>query len=139
MEVSDATPEFYGDTVLAWPKTPAVRTFAYWVAATVISLGTQANMGLRLVETFKQAGLNPDPDVLGSLMISSGVAAVADALRSLLPTIVAQGIATENEIDIDTFADRLRTETNDLVIVAQPNIGAWATKPLSTLEPEVRS
>jgi hypothetical protein len=60
---------------------------------------------------------------------------VAEALRSLLPTIVAQGVATGNEVDIDTFADR--TDTNDFVIVASPNIGAWATKPLSKLKGQV--
>jgi hypothetical protein len=54
-----------------------------------------------------------------------------DLARSLLPAIVAAGVATEEEVDIDTLAERLRADTGPAGRIAfwPTVVGAFATKP----------
>ena len=56
---------------------------------------------------------------------------VASGLRSNLPLILQHGLATEEEVDIDTFAERLRAEVvgQQGVIMLPTFIGAWARLP----------
>jgi hypothetical protein len=51
-------------------------------------------------------------------------------VRSMLPLIVKLGIATEEEVEIDTLARRLRAETvaADGVVKAPDLLSAWARK-----------
>ena len=51
-----------------------------------------------------------------------------ELLRTLLPIVVGQGIATEEEIDIDTLEERLHAEATALdAMVFQPRfVGVWA-------------
>jgi len=52
----------------------------------------------------------------------------ANALRSLIPMILEYGIATEEEIDIDTFEQRYRAEVlrQRSVVQCWSCVGAWA-------------
>jgi hypothetical protein len=52
---------------------------------------------------------------------------VAESLRSILPALIKLGITTAEEVDIDTFAERLRAETLDQAsfVVVPLLIGAW--------------
>ena len=52
-------------------------------------------------------------------------------LRSLLPRLVEYGIATEQEIGIETFAARYVEQFSDPVSIirAMLGVGAWSTKP----------
>ncbi len=54
-----------------------------------------------------------------------------DLTRSFLPGILATGVATAEEIDLDTLADRLRTDTGPVgrVTFWPTVVGAFATKP----------
>jgi hypothetical protein len=54
----------------------------------------------------------------------------AESLRSMLPLILKLGIATEEEVELDTLAQRLRAETMDSGGVINPPdlVGAWARK-----------
>jgi hypothetical protein len=69
-----------------------------------------------------------------------GYGYIAEGLRSSLPHIVRLGIATENEVNIETFSERLRAETvgQNGVIVLPTFVGAWTHRsrpseiPLST-------
>ena len=46
------------------------------------------------------------------------------------PVLTAYGIATEEEIDIETFAERVSAELGpDPVLVSGPHLAVWATKP----------
>jgi hypothetical protein len=71
-------------------------------------------------------GLSDTGEVLG--VLASGVLELA---RSLLPGIVAAGVATEEEVDIDTLAERLRAGSGSVGRVAfwPTVVGAFATKP----------
>lgn len=51
-------------------------------------------------------------------------------IRSLLPHIVRLGIATEEEVDIDNLADRIREGMSPyFLVVPAVFVGAWAQKP----------
>jgi len=55
---------------------------------------------------------------------------ISETVRTLLPLLVKAGIATEDEIDIETLAARYRDEVLRLgsVIRSYLFIGAWARK-----------
>jgi hypothetical protein len=55
----------------------------------------------------------------------------AGLVRSMLPVIVEHGIATADEVDIDTLTDRLIAAAGDeeLIYVVPRAIAAWARKP----------
>ncbi|HEX5164642.1 MAG TPA: hypothetical protein VFV93_04535, partial [Thermomicrobiales bacterium] len=56
---------------------------------------------------------------------------VSQVTRSLLPIIEQTGIATAEDVDIETLADRLRHEATalDATLVSPEFIGAWTTTP----------
>jgi hypothetical protein len=77
--------------------------------------GVESAMGMKLSGTFLQAGL-PAPRLryeadLGSGPDWLGYAHWADSIRVLLPHIERLGTATQQELDLETLADRLREET----------------------------
>ena len=71
-------------------------------------------MGLKLYSTFLAAGL-PVPlmsldSSIGGGKDSAGCLLVPEVIRSLLPLIEKFGIATAEQVDIDSLADRLQSE-----------------------------
>lgn len=80
----------------------------------------------------RQRGLEDESVGYGEEAVSGAV----DFARSLLPGIVAAGVATEEEVDIDTLAERLHADTGPVGRISfWPTIvGAYATKP-SELSP----
>ena len=57
---------------------------------------------------------------------------LADMIRTLLPHIVRLGLATEEEVGIDTLGERLRQEVvaHHLTVFSSRMIGAWMRMPL---------
>jgi hypothetical protein len=55
----------------------------------------------------------------------------AQTIRSMVPLLVRYGIATEEEIGVDTLADRLRQElvSQRGTVVLVHHVGAWVRKP----------
>lgn len=103
----------------------------------------------RVIETFRRAGVEPDMgDKLHSTFIAAGLPApqlylnarpaagepmevcrnLSALVRSLLPVMTQQGIATAKDIGIDTLAARLRDEALSAKAVLFPPtlVGAWA-------------
>jgi SAM-dependent methyltransferase len=120
--------------LVSWPHTPASEQLSKWIDGAFGGLGTQPDMGMRLPETFAQAGLQPSPDLDSEVAIAVGeeaVSGVVDLARSLLPGIVAAGVATEEDVDIETLAERLHADTEPVGRIAfwPTVIGAYATKP----------
>ena len=77
--------------------------------------GADPVMGLKLYATFRTAGL-PEPEletvrILGGGSDADIYAQGAMVVRSLLPVILAHGIATADEVGIDTLEERLRAES----------------------------
>jgi ubiquinone/menaquinone biosynthesis C-methylase UbiE len=96
------------------PEGPLYRQMFQWMVAAFQAAGADPQMGLKLFATFRAAGL-PSPELETTRFLGGGpdffaYAQGAMVLRSLLPLILAQGIATESEIDIDTLEERVRAE-----------------------------
>ncbi len=120
--------------LVSWPSTPAAEQLNKWIHETHRRLGTQWDMGMRLPATFAEAGLLPNPDLDSEVAIGVGEEAIrriVDLTRSFLPGILATGVATEEELDIDTLPDRLRADTGPVgrVTFWPTVVGAFATKP----------
>jgi SAM-dependent methyltransferase len=76
--------------------------------------GADPYLGVKLFATFTAAGLPPP-----ALYLHAGIAAgrdhplyavVAETVRTLLPTMEQLGIATADEVDVDTLAERISNE-----------------------------
>jgi SAM-dependent methyltransferase len=118
----------------SWPPTPASEQLNELIHATHARLGTQPDMGMRLPAVFAEAGLLPNPDLDSEVAIGVGEEAISrtvDLTRSFLPGILATGVATAEEIDLDTLPERLRAGTGPVgrVTFWPTVVGAFATKP----------
>ncbi len=74
------------------------------------------------------------PSLEAEVAVAVGEEAIGRAVEltlSLLPGVIATGVARKEEIDIDTLADRLRADTGAVGrLVFWPTVvGAFATKP----------
>ena len=121
-------------SLMSWPPTHASERVNEWIYEAFARLGTQPDMGVRLPETYAQAGLEPSPDLETELAFAVGEDAISHTIEfigSLLPTILDNGIATEEQVDIDTLAERMRHSTAPAWRVScwPTAIGAFATKP----------
>jgi len=127
----DSAPE---QSLVSYPLTPAFRQLSGWIHAMHTAMGTKTDMGMRLLATFAEAGLEPEPQLEGDVVIGVGEEAIrrtVEVTRSFLPGLIATGAATEEEIDIDTLADRLRADTGPVgrVVFWPTLVGGFATKP----------
>jgi SAM-dependent methyltransferase len=124
-----------GRVLVSWPPTPASEQLCEWFHAVHLRLGTQADMGMRLPATFAEAGLLPSQDLDSEVVVAVGEEAISrtvDLARSFLPGILATGVATEEEVDIETLAERLRADTGPggRVVCWPMVVGAFATRPV---------
>jgi SAM-dependent methyltransferase len=125
---------FLPESALAHPPSPLWETMWDWMRAVIRKGGLDPATGYNLRRTFLHAGL-PEPEMnlcspVGGGPDWPGYDYAAESLRSMLPLIVKLGIATEEEVEIDTLARRLRAETvtADGVVKAPDLLGAWARK-----------
>lgn len=117
------------------PALPLGESMWSWMCRAARAARLEPAMGYRLPQLFRAAGL-----VGTSLQLTAMVGHgpddevydfVAASLRSMLPLIVATGVATAEEVDIDTFAERLRASALDAdATIKYPDlVGGWARKP----------
>ncbi|MGO9762773.1 MAG: class I SAM-dependent methyltransferase [Solirubrobacteraceae bacterium] len=121
-------------SLMSWPPTHASEQVNEWIYEAFARLGTQPDMGIRLPETYAQAGLEPSPDLETALAFAVGEDAISHTIEfigSLLPTILDAGIATEEQVDLATLAERMRAGTSSVGRIScwPTAIGAYATKP----------
>lgn len=95
-------------------------------------VGRQMDMGSHLHAAYRAAGLAPQ--LAGFTRIASGSEEagfefVTESVRSLLPFMAKLGIATPEEIGIDTLYERLTAEAGagEHCIFYPRLVGAWAT------------
>jgi ubiquinone/menaquinone biosynthesis C-methylase UbiE len=115
----------------AVPDSPLYLKCGHWIITTFQQAGFETDMGSKLFTTFREAGL-PEPQMTLGARIGGGAEMpgyewTAQTVRSLLPMMERLGVATAQEVDIETLADRLRDEvvTGDGVIISPAMIGAW--------------
>jgi ubiquinone/menaquinone biosynthesis C-methylase UbiE len=118
------------------PHCPVYEAAVQRVRQTLARAGNDPRAGLKLRRIFREAGL-PAPQMLQAARVEGGpdspaYAQVAQITRSLLPLMEHTGVATAEQIDIETLAARLRVEAvaHDAVLVYPPLIGAWTRKAI---------
>jgi ubiquinone/menaquinone biosynthesis C-methylase UbiE len=120
---------------IARPETPMMNQLAEWGVEVFRRSGANVGMGLDLYSTFVNAGL-PEPSLQYTAPVGGpetwiGYQFIANAFRSILPLLEAFGIATAEEVDLDTLAQRLRAEVvaSKRPLILPPHITAWAQLP----------
>jgi SAM-dependent methyltransferase len=102
-----------------------------WIWEAFCRAGVPARIGLDLYSAFLDAGL-PPPQLgcetpIGAGADWPGYSVGAEAVRSLLPLILKFGIATAEEVAVETLEERLRAEAvSQRAVVLGPGIvTAW--------------
>ena len=117
------------------PATPFMNQLVEWGLEVFRRSGANVGMGLELYGVFVAAGLpapvshleapaGGGPDWVGYEFLRHGFA-------SLLPLMEAYGIATAEQLDIDTFTERLQKEAaaSGRLIVLPPHVTAYGRLP----------
>lgn len=122
-------------SVAAEPMCDVFWTAGQRLNQTLLRAGADIRTGLKLPSIFQDAGL-PEPQTLQMARVEHGPDALGYAwleqlTRTLLPVMQQTGVATPEEVQVDTLAARIRDEVvaKRAVIVLPPFIGAWARKP----------
>ena len=118
----------------AFPESPQFKGWS-WISEVLRRSGARIDMGMRLYAAYREAGfanIATDVSHLSGCGINREMAEYfADTLRSVLPKIFEYGLATPEEVQIDTLADRMETAGReaDPQWVGSRYISAWARKP----------
>jgi hypothetical protein len=119
----------------SWPPVALWQQAGEWIRETFRRGGVHHDIGARLYPLFRRAGL-PGPTLREEVLVAGGEALrpayelCTDIVRSLLPRMEQFGIATVEEVQVDTLAGRLERETaaSDSQVAYMPVIGAWTTR-----------
>ena len=113
------------------PESPLFARYRRWIVDGFTSAGAELDTGSKLYATFLQAGL-PPPQMVSAQLVHNGheptgYEHATQVLRSLLPTLERNGVATATEIEIDTLAERLREDAvaRHAVMFTPRLVGAW--------------
>jgi SAM-dependent methyltransferase len=125
--------EFDVPTARALPASPLMSQAVAWIAEAFAKGGIWPSLGARLWAVVREAGLRP----LGMIGVQphfgpddpAAVALLAGIVRTIAPLIERTGVATAEEIGVDTFAQRLEVDlrTNSAVFAHPILLSAWAT------------
>jgi ubiquinone/menaquinone biosynthesis C-methylase UbiE len=123
--------------VLVEPRDSLAGKAAHWISAGLGHAGVQPRLGLRLFGIMKAAGLDPFPRFEAPMVVNQGPEGMlfpylVGLVRSAMTSIVASGVATADEIDIDTLQRRLVADAPASGVVGTVSagfVGAWARKP----------
>ena len=119
-------------TIRSLPATPLATQVRSWLVEAFARAGI-GTLGPQLPALVQAAGLHP----LGTIGIQPhfgpgdpvGIAAVVENIRVAAPLIVSTGVATAEEIGLDTFERRLRDELqgSQAVFATPMLLSTWAT------------
>ena len=113
------------------PSVPILADALQWILEAFTAAGASPRIGARLAVILEEAGLQnvATHGVQAYLQPHdpSGAALVAGVVRSLAPVILARGIATAEQLQLDTLQARLTEEIRDAGAVVLPPtvVGAW--------------
>ena len=119
----------------SWPAVPVFDEAAQWLAEGLRSSGARPELGLEMHSLFVACGLPAPRMRMDALVSGEGDSPVyellAEAVRSLAPTLEKLKIASAAQVSIDTLADRMRSEVvaKRAIAVSYGLVGAWARKP----------
>jgi ubiquinone/menaquinone biosynthesis C-methylase UbiE len=114
------------------PDTPQTNKLIDWAIGLFEQAGAHIDMGFNLYRAFVEAGL-PEPYMhceypVGGPESWAGYQFAANSFRSMLPLIEEYEIATAEEVDVETLAERVRQEvvTAKRPLALPPHVTAWA-------------
>jgi len=118
-----------------FPEIPLLQQCEQWNREAFRRAGARIDMGMRLYHTYRDAGF-VGVATMASHMSGCGVRRemvdfFVEGIRSILPKIEQYGIATREEVQIETLADRLEAagRAADPQWISLRYIAAWAHKP----------
>ena len=110
---------------------PLHCTVQNWMKQTILREGADIHIGFNLHNVLTQAGLSVE-HVRAEAIVQTPTQKhpVGSIIKAMLPRIVALGVATESEIDIDTLDERLDAErvNTNATYIGDVMFGAWARK-----------
>jgi hypothetical protein len=128
--------EFDIGAVRCEPEAPLAESVRAWIEAAFRSAGADPHIGARAGEMLRRAGF-VDVTTFGIQPYAApsdpaGPALCAGVTRSLAPQIIAQGIADEAELGLDTLQERVAEQLRalDAVMLLPTVVGAWGRRPL---------
>lgn len=126
----------YDGPVLIEPLDCLAAKAVEWFRAGFKHAGVHPRMGMRLFGLMRAAGLEPSVDIDMLVPIQQGpegalFSTLTSVVRSQMPAILASGVATGAEIDIETLEQRLIADAPANGVVGYFNsghVGVWAKK-----------
>ena len=96
------------------PDTPLMNQLIEWILGVFQHSGAHLDMGIGLYRAFVDAGL-PPPEMhlqspIGAAETWAGYRYMATIFQSLLPLLEKYGLATAEQVGVDTLAGRIRQE-----------------------------
>jgi SAM-dependent methyltransferase len=123
-------------TCRSWPVVPTFDAAARWLAEALRGSGARPELGLEMHSLFLDCDL-PAPGMRMDSFVSGEADSpvyklLAEAVRSLVPTLEKLNIASATQVQIETLTDRMRKEVvaKRAVAMSYGLVGAWARKPL---------
>ena len=107
-------PEYTLYPALSHPDTPLMNQLVRWILDVFEHSGAHLDMGIGLYRAFVDAGLPPPTmhleSPIGAAKTWAGYRYMATIFQSLLPLLEKYGLATVDQVDVNTLAARLRQE-----------------------------
>ena len=115
--------------------TPLMNQLVDWGLGVFERSGAHLDMGFDLYRAYVEAGL-PEPYMhfespVGGPEDWAGYSFIANSFRSLVPLLEQFGMATADQVDVDTLAERVRREvvTSKRPLRLPPHVTAWTRLP----------
>ncbi|MDB5522917.1 MAG: hypothetical protein JWM58_680 [Rhizobium sp.] len=121
--------------VRSTPPAPSYDQCCRWIVETFRRTGIETHMGDKLDATFRAAGLAAPAmhleSVIGGMNGGSDWAhQMFELLVTMCPEVTARGVASELEIKISGFEQRIHHEIEaGSIIVGRSEVGAWSHTP----------
>lgn len=107
-------PEYTLYPALLHPDTPLMNQLIEWILDVFEHSGAHLDMGIGLYRAFVDAGLPPPTmhleSPIGAAKTWAGYRYMATIFQSLLPLLEKYGLATAEQVDVNTLSARLRQE-----------------------------
>jgi ubiquinone/menaquinone biosynthesis C-methylase UbiE len=130
------------EATTSFPPAPVYDRCCRWIVESLRFSGVEPRMGLHLHSTYVEAGLRapsmkmesviggknrPEQESLGTVRIETLIRIIAEVIRTLLPEIQRSGVASVDEVEIESLCERMSNEiaVYGSVIVGRSEIGAW--------------